>query len=211
MHAKIWSKFTSSDSSGHIFLLQGSHISKIQERVKQQKDSRWWQTSNSCSNQAVPSCSGSSLSVAICLEVRGLTGLEAAFAWHFPLKKSCKYAISPYQRTGEGYTEGHGGTKATCPSEHVVPPLAPQNALITQHRTLASMWWVAKSYWQFWALKLLHIRNTRDQTLSVTREHTKSSWNQFNDFHGKYVSIVNMYCYLVNNIFIIMIPANWAK
>lgn len=47
--------------------------------------------------------------------------------------------------------------------------------------------------------------------LSVTKEHAKSSCNQFNDFHGKYDSIMNMHSYLVNNIFTIMIPANWAN
>lgn len=47
--------------------------------------------------------------------------------------------------------------------------------------------------------------------LSVTKVHAKSSCNQCNDLHGKYDSIVNMHCYLLNNIFTIVIPANWLQ
>lgn len=63
--------YHNSDGSGHVCLLQGSHISRTQERVKYQKDSRWQQTNSSCLCQVAPNVSGSGFRAAIYLKVRG--------------------------------------------------------------------------------------------------------------------------------------------
>lgn len=126
-------------------------------RVTRRKDSWWKQTNSSCCHQ------GAQVSATPASQQQSTwksgAGSSGSCTW-VALPQKPETMSSLPTRELRKVLKVTGRLTPPLPSELLVPPLAPQNA-IARHR--ASMQWTAKPYWQFWAHAFSHIRNGRSQ------------------------------------------------